>query len=191
MNFTGLQEHYNQLLANDNALPRRSEINFLIIGFLVSLYIFRQLPPYWPCQELKRNQLSVKITNIITMFVISALLHNQLKWKDNTLPKRSVCLLPSASARLKFFELIVTNSFRPECGNWSDESELMVERSAFWLEGILLVSVMVVIMLMLMTARMLLISVTCSKGRECFFSNCLLSSSTSASLVKSTYRCKG
>ena len=39
MNFTGLQEHYNQLLANDNALPRRSEINFLIIGFLVSLNI--------------------------------------------------------------------------------------------------------------------------------------------------------
>ena len=39
MNFTGLQEHYNQLLANDNALPRRSEINFLIIRFLVSLNI--------------------------------------------------------------------------------------------------------------------------------------------------------
>ena len=119
----------------------------------------------------------------------------QLVGKDNTLPKRSVCLLLAASARSTFFQLILTNSFRPECGNWSDESELMVERSAFWLEGILLVSVMVdmmlMIMLMLMTARMLLTSVTCSKGRECFFSNCLLSSSTSASLVKSSYRCKG
>ena len=52
-------------------------------------------------------------------------------------------LTTAASARSTFFQLILTNSFRPECGNWSDESELMVERSAFWLEGILLVSVMV------------------------------------------------
>ena len=75
-------------------------------------YIFQDLPPYWPCQELKRNQLRVKIINIITMFFIIALLHKQIVGKDNTLPKRSVCLLPAASARSTFFQLILTNSFK-------------------------------------------------------------------------------
>ena len=60
---------------------------------------------YWPCQELKRNQLRVKIINAITMFFIVALLHKQLVGKDNTLPKNqfayhlllvpiAYCLLP-------------------------------------------------------------------------------------------------
>ena len=74
-------------------------------------YIFQDLPPYWPCQELKRNQLRVKITNF-TMFVIIALLHKHMVGKDNTLPKRSVCLLLAASARSTFFQLILTNSFK-------------------------------------------------------------------------------
>ena len=41
-------------------------------------YIFQDLPPYWPSQELKRNQLRVKLNNIITMFLIIALLHKQV-----------------------------------------------------------------------------------------------------------------
>ena len=46
-------------------------------------YIFQDLPPYWPCQELKRNQLRVKMFNVITIFFIIALLHKQLEGKDN------------------------------------------------------------------------------------------------------------